>query len=34
MMQTLPLYRLRRKDYFMGTWLKHSTNYASVWFGG
>lgn len=27
------LYRLRRKDYFMGTWLKHSTNYASLWFG-
>lgn len=27
------LYRLRRKDYFMGTWLKHSTNYNSLWFG-
>lgn len=27
------LYRLRRKDYFMGTWLKHSTSYASLWFG-
>jgi len=27
------LYRLRRKDYFMGTWLKHSTNYSSLWFG-
>jgi len=27
------LFRLRRKDYFMGTWLKHSTNYSSLWFG-
>lgn len=29
----ISLFRLRRKDYFMGTWLKHSTNYSSVWFG-
>lgn len=27
------LYRMRRKDYFMGAWLKHSTNYSSLWFG-
>ena len=27
------LYRMRRKDFFMGTWLKHSTNYRSLWFG-
>jgi len=27
------LYRMRRKDYYMGVWLKHSTNYSSVWFG-
>lgn len=27
------LYRMRRKDYFMGTWLKHSTSYGSLWFG-
>ena len=27
------LYRMRRKDYFMGTWLKRSTNYSSLWFG-
>jgi glycosyltransferase involved in cell wall biosynthesis len=27
------LYRMRRKDYFMGSWLKHSTNYSSLWFG-
>lgn len=27
------LYRLRRKDYFMGAWLRHSTSYASLWFG-
>lgn len=27
------LYRLRRKDYFMGSWLKFSTNYSSLWFG-
>lgn len=27
------LFRLRRKDYFMGRWLKYSTNYSSLWFG-
>jgi len=27
------LYRMRRKDYFMGTWLRHSTNFSSLWFG-
>lgn len=27
------LYRLRRKDYFMGSWLRRSTNYSSLWFG-
>lgn len=29
----MTLFRLRRKDYFMGSWLKHCTNYSSVWFG-
>lgn len=27
------MFRVRRKDYFMGTWLKHSTNYSSLWIG-
>lgn len=31
--EEVTLYRLRRKDYFMGAWLKHSTNYGSLWFG-
>jgi len=30
---SVTLYRLRRKDYFMGVWLKRSTNYSSLWFG-
>lgn len=32
-MADITLYRLRRKDYFMGTWLRRSTNYSSLWFG-
>lgn len=31
--QSISLYRMRRKDYFMGTWLRRSTNYSSVWLG-
>jgi glycosyltransferase involved in cell wall biosynthesis len=27
------LYRMRRKDYLLGRWLKHSTNYSTLWFG-
>ena len=27
------LFRMRRKDYFMGTWLKRSTSYGSLRFG-
>jgi glycosyltransferase involved in cell wall biosynthesis len=27
------LFRMRRKDYFMGTWLKRSTSYTSLRFG-
>jgi hypothetical protein len=27
------MFRMRRKDYFMGTWLKHSTSYSSLLFG-
>lgn len=30
---SVTLYRMRRKDYFMGTWLRYSTNYDSLWFG-
>lgn len=30
---SVTLYRMRRRDYFMGKWLKHSTNYRSLWFG-
>ncbi|BAZ92989.1 glycosyltransferase [Thiohalobacter thiocyanaticus] len=31
--EDVTLYRMRRKDYFMGSWLKHSTNYSTLWFG-
>ena len=31
--EDVTLYRLRRKDYFMGTWLRRSANYSSLWFG-
>ena len=27
------MFRLRRKDFFMGTWLKYSCNYSSFWMG-
>jgi len=27
------LFRVRRKDYFFGGWIKHSTSYSSLWFG-
>jgi glycosyltransferase involved in cell wall biosynthesis len=30
---SVTLLRLRRKDFFMGKWLKHSTNYSSLWIG-
>ena len=31
--EDVTLYRMRRKDYFMGAWLKYSSNYSSLWFG-
>ncbi|MDH5631234.1 MAG: glycosyltransferase family 2 protein [Gammaproteobacteria bacterium] len=27
------LFQMRRKDYFFGSWLKHSSSYSSLWFG-
>lgn len=27
------LFRMRRKDYFLGSWIKHSSSYSSLWFG-
>lgn len=27
------LFRMRRKDFFLGTWIKHSSSYAALWFG-
>ncbi len=31
--EEMTLFRVRRKDYFMGSWLKYSSNYSSLWFG-
>lgn len=30
--ETIDLYRIRRKDYFMGRWIKHAMAYP-IWFG-
>ena len=30
---SVTIFRVRRKDFFMGQWLKHSTNYSSLWIG-
>jgi hypothetical protein len=27
------LFRVRRKDYFLGSWIKHSSSYSTLWFG-
>lgn len=27
------MYRMRRKDFFLGRWIKYSSNYSSVWLG-
>ena len=30
---TVAMFRMRRKDYFLGKWIKYSSSYSSVWFG-
>jgi len=31
--EEVTLFRMRRKDFFLGQWIKHSSSYKELWFG-